>query len=445
MQAKYCCPSYLMAYCSLSCYKKHNLACTEHFYREQISTELSIRGKNKNKKITKLSNQTKQILNKDLNSKYSLINYQEEEEEKEEEKDSDNENEKEKQKGDQNTLSEIDIETIVSLFEKGQLTIEKLSPLQRKVFERSIVSGNLSSSIQINTPWWALQKSSNTEVKEVSPKTSKQKNIQNENKQEQQQSKLQEEQDQKQKQTIKNKKQKQGQVHEQKKQKIDPDYHLVNLQISSASKGNNEKQVLLKIPTLKTLLPNKKPSELLKYNLVDLIYCYAYLTRKYNCEILSKDSRSEISQHFLEISGVIGSNSVFKSAQQAIDNCLQNVAKSSILFDSLKWSIFIISDLSKILSKGKTALLRVIQEIKIITNSLKSKLYSKKLIFFQSWILQLNPNSILNLSNIIDVIFTKYNIQLENEEQDINININTNSNSNKNKNLSINNLKLKKK
>ncbi|KAJ3451736.1 zinc finger hit domain containing protein 2 protein fon -related [Anaeramoeba flamelloides] len=258
MQAKYCCPSCLMAYCSLSCYKKHNLVCTEHFYREQISTELSIRGKNKNKKITKLSNQTKQILNKDLNSKYSLINYQEEEEEK------DNENEKEKQKGDQNPLSEIDIETIVSLFEKGQITIEKLSPLQRKVFERSIVR----------------------------------------------------------------------QVHKQKKQKIDPDYHLVNLQISSASKGNNEKQVLLKIPTLQTLLPNKKPSELLKYNLVDLIYCSAYLTRKYNCEILSKDSRSEISQHFLEISGVIGSNSVFKSAQQAIDNCLQNVAKSSILFDS---------------------------------------------------------------------------------------------------------------
>ncbi|CAD5170448.1 unnamed protein product [Musa acuminata subsp. malaccensis] len=121
--SQYTCPRCNSRYCSLQCYKRHNLRCTESFTRENVMEEL---------KQVQPDEETKRKMLDILKRFHS-----------EEEMSSDDEEE--------STLSEEIIQKVLS----GQeVVLEDLSPKELKQFRRVIASGELSKLIEPWTPWW---------------------------------------------------------------------------------------------------------------------------------------------------------------------------------------------------------------------------------------------------------------------------------------------------
>ncbi|KAJ5076504.1 zinc finger hit domain containing protein 2 protein fon -related [Anaeramoeba ignava] len=146
-----------------------------------------------------------------------------------------------------------------------------------------------------------------------------------------------------------------------------------------------------KIVPLSNLI-KKEPSPKLKYNLVDILYCYAYIMRMYNGEI-NDSNKDEVFASISSISGVLGSDQVYSNFDECLDSCLKNTQQSSLIFVSDEYSLMIFKDVVSILKMGKNYVLRAIQELKwfiSLIGSKKSQRTSMKLKFFLSWINEQN-------------------------------------------------------
>ncbi|KAL5019504.1 hypothetical protein ScPMuIL_002396 [Solemya velum] len=86
------------------------------------------------------------------------------------------------------------------------------------------------------------------------------------------------------------------------------------------------------IPDIRQLLKNSKPSADVKYNMVNVLYSYAFIARLHNGEHVTfcLDSSKELSQ----ISDVLGKNVVCSSAPEAIQLCLLALTKGEHLQSS---------------------------------------------------------------------------------------------------------------
>ncbi|KAK9926380.1 hypothetical protein M0R45_023613 [Rubus argutus] len=123
--SQYTCPRCNSRYCSLHCYKSHNIRCTESFMRDNVVGELGQLGPN---------DETKQKMLDVLKRFHS-----------EEETDGMDEDES------GSTLSE---ETIQKVLSGGEVSFDDLSAEEKKLFQRAVASGELSKMIKPWDPWW---------------------------------------------------------------------------------------------------------------------------------------------------------------------------------------------------------------------------------------------------------------------------------------------------
>ncbi|BFG32049.1 hypothetical protein CerSpe_183230 [Prunus speciosa] len=123
--SQYTCPRCNSRYCSLHCYKSHNLRCTESFMRENVEGELGQLGPD---------DETKQKMLDILKRFHS-------------------EEEADGMVDDQagSTLSE---ETIQKVLSGGQVSFDDLSAEEKKLFQKAVASGELSKMIKPWDPWW---------------------------------------------------------------------------------------------------------------------------------------------------------------------------------------------------------------------------------------------------------------------------------------------------
>ncbi|KAK1258389.1 hypothetical protein QJS04_geneDACA007007 [Acorus gramineus] len=121
--SQYTCPRCNCRYCSLPCYKRHSLRCSESFMQENVVEEMQ---------MLRPEDETKRRMLEILKRFHS-------EEGMEEDRDSDS------------TLSE---ETIQKFLSGDEVYLEDLSPDEIKLFQRAVASGELSKLIEPWEPWW---------------------------------------------------------------------------------------------------------------------------------------------------------------------------------------------------------------------------------------------------------------------------------------------------
>jgi len=133
--------------------------------------------------------------------------------------------------------------------------------------------------------------------------------------------------------------------------------------------------ILNPIPPLSELT-SKTPSPFLLFNLLDILYSYAYGMRYFNGDCQS-DLQNSLSL-FYDISSVLSSNQVFESSYQAISRSIENSLKSTLSKNSKEFSLAIIQDVVAIL-KFKDHILAALSDIyNLFGNYLKAVKLSKE-------------------------------------------------------------------
>ncbi|XP_073052122.1 uncharacterized protein [Primulina eburnea] len=122
---QYTCPRCNIRYCSLQCYKSHNLRCTESFMKENVVQEL-------------------QQLQPDETSKKKMLDILKRFHEEAETSGMDSDE----------LDSFLSEETIQKILSGDQLGYDDLSTEEKKHFHRAIASGELSKMIEPWNPWW---------------------------------------------------------------------------------------------------------------------------------------------------------------------------------------------------------------------------------------------------------------------------------------------------
>lgn len=186
---------------------------------------------------------------------------------------------------------------LAQLSTEENLSLEHLTPEQREDFKRSLVDGRISDMITPWQPWW-LQPASGLIV----PVETKRED-ENENESESED---------------------EVEVEERKPPPVLPD-----------------------IPPLSTLL-SKEPSPLLAFNLLDILFSYAYVMRYFNGEPDSE--ASDASSFLVEISAVLQSNAVHQSPDAAFDACLANILKPSVSGSS-DFGLAVVDDVRQIVAQ----------------------------------------------------------------------------------------------
>ncbi|XP_040366734.1 zinc finger HIT domain-containing protein 2 isoform X2 [Rosa chinensis] len=109
--SQYTCPRCNSRYCSLHCYKSHNIRCTESFMRDNVVGELGQLGPN---------DQTKQKM-MDILKRFH---------------------------------SEDEADGMDEDVDGGEVSFDDLSAEEKKLFQRAVASGELSKMIKPWDPWW---------------------------------------------------------------------------------------------------------------------------------------------------------------------------------------------------------------------------------------------------------------------------------------------------
>uniref|UniRef100_A0A1D1XGW2 Zinc finger HIT domain-containing protein 2 n=1 Tax=Anthurium amnicola TaxID=1678845 RepID=A0A1D1XGW2_9ARAE len=125
--SQYTCPRCNTRYCSLQCYQKHGLHCTESFMRENVMEEMS-----QMQPDTETKRRMLEILNRmHLEGEAS--------------------NDEDDDRDEDSVLSE---ETVQKILSGTDVSLKDLSPKKLKQFHRAIASGELSKMIVPWEPWW---------------------------------------------------------------------------------------------------------------------------------------------------------------------------------------------------------------------------------------------------------------------------------------------------
>jgi len=151
--------------------------------------------------------------------------------------------------------------------------------------------------------------------------------------------------------------------------------------------------ILQPIPHFSQLI-SKTPSPFLLFNLLDILYAYAYCMRYLNGDILS-DIPVSLTLLY-EISAVLSSNQIYESTNQCISSSIENSLKSTISRNSKDFSEAIVKDVVVILKYKEHILASLSDIFSMFGNYLKTGTLTKdrrkpfvttqkKILFFLSW------------------------------------------------------------
>lgn len=363
--SKYCCPRCNTPYCSVVCYKAHDKNCTQKFTSEVLNSHL---------KVKSASNEEKKKMMEIL-SKMREMDVD------------DNEGE---QEFFDNNLDDEEFKSLLSNAEKIK-DISDLSEKQLIDFKRAISDGRLSQFIQPWKAWWEkdffVQQ---TQIKFKSNGTANKNGNEN------------------------------GIGRKTLIQELtndgDDDENNENGVDVVEEREKQKRLWKIEVPKLSSLLPSNKPSEMMKFHVLELIYGYSYLMRLFN-----GDPQSDIfdfSNLLIHLVPTLssGGRTTFSSVSELLQGSIERSMKPPIDLDRLL-SISSLNDSFLIFDSEKN-IDRCLRETYCLLNddfksfenvekqhtstihselSKKIDLAKRKLIFFLSWLQWLEENGNLEL------------------------------------------------
>lgn len=103
------------------------------------------------------------------------------------------------------------------------------------------------------------------------------------------------------------------------------------------------------IPNFSTLLKTR-PSVEVKYSVVNILYCYVFVSRLHNGDHVAMATESV--SDFLELSVVMGQGQSCGSVEEAIQSCLRNFIRPNNNFETTpEWNFLMIKDIEIIISQ----------------------------------------------------------------------------------------------
>ena len=96
------------------------------------------------------------------------------------------------------------------------------------------------------------------------------------------------------------------------------------------------------IPPVDEVLKGKTPSTNLKYDLIDVLYSYAYVMRFYNGS--AQECADQASESLLKLSAVLKDNISFGSVEAVFHSCLKYAQEAQDLFNSELFSLEVFLD-----------------------------------------------------------------------------------------------------
>jgi len=107
-------------------------------------------------------------------------------------------------------------------------------------------------------------------------------------------------------------------------------------------------KMLPNIPKLSEIL-KVQPSSDVKFNVINVLYAYAYVTRLHNGNHIAMATES--CQDVLEISDVLSKGHSCGSVEEAVQVCLKNITNARCSFESTnEWNLKVIHDVEKVIT-----------------------------------------------------------------------------------------------
>ncbi|CAI5731455.1 unnamed protein product [Hyaloperonospora brassicae] len=349
-EARYTCPRCNMSYCCVDCYRAHGQSCTEPFFESHVRSEMQLRESGRDNSDQEKTKQQQQKSVQELLER--VREFQEEQQQ-------------------QLTCTEDSGEALVDrlqelmLMEKaGELTLESLTPEEKKMFLGQVANGRLGKLVELWSPWWLLSE------------------------------------------------------HQYRRETLTRRQELILEEIGSRDNEEEEAvtvrlEVLYPVGVFTTtearkmpqridaLLPDgRKPSPCLRWHLIELVFGYTLVLRAFNgdyeqdaaeaalmlldlCQVLSADARYESLEHVCLVCLEKTSDGGRAANALAIHDTQRIVRSNVFLLDAL-------SDMRVLLEKYKQELeqsdgfdKRARKEQK--TAIRKLAVVQKKLQFYQTW------------------------------------------------------------
>ncbi|XP_010553575.1 PREDICTED: zinc finger HIT domain-containing protein 2 isoform X2 [Tarenaya hassleriana] len=335
--SQYTCPRCNSRYCSLSCYKSHSTRCTESFMRENVVDEL---------RQVRSDDQSKQKMLEILRRFHAG---------------------EEEDEGidimDDSSLSEELIEKVLS---GGEISLDDLTPEERKRFQRAVASGEVSKLIDPWGPWWLSPSARTISLSQEGTQ-------------------------------------------------------LVQcITEENAEQESNTNRVEGEIPRgpdspLPPLskLSITRPSPHLPVHLVDIIYSSCFTLRIYNGDWQSDPLGSATT--VLNISSVLSQSSQPETVKEVLSYCLEKTCSPSYKhMGGLKLGLNLVDDIVSLMSLGSAPLICLLSDlqrvIKAATREVRSsrssrksclKMAERKVFFMMCWVKEQPPEVWSALANIV--------------------------------------------
>ncbi len=165
------------------------------------------------------------------------------------------------------------------------------------------------------------------------------------------------------------------------------------------------------IPPLKSLTA-APPSPFLPFNLVNILYSYAFVDKLFNGDIL--EVPGEAAGIILELCPVLSSATVFQTMQLAISKSIELSLKPAAVLNNREFSIAVVRDVSLLLGATRLTLAALCQ-LRTVLNTAEQqqehkvelrrlKLAAKKTYFFICWVNELDTEQLLNVRDEVAAV-----------------------------------------
>ncbi|KAK1935079.1 Zinc finger HIT domain-containing protein 2 [Phytophthora citrophthora] len=131
-EARYTCPRCNIPYCSVNCYRSHGEDCTEQFFESHVRSEMQLASNSRGDDDKKQQKSIEELLER-------VKEFQEEQQHVD----------------DEEALMQR-MEELELLDREGKLTMESLTPEERKKFLGEVADGRLGKLVQLWSPWWLM-------------------------------------------------------------------------------------------------------------------------------------------------------------------------------------------------------------------------------------------------------------------------------------------------
>lgn len=351
-EARYTCPRCNTPYCSVDCYRSHGENCTEQFFESHVRSEMQLASNARGDDDKKQQKSIQELLER-------VREFQEDQQQLADAED------------DEEALMER-MQELALLDEAGELTLNILTPEERKRFLGEVADGRLGKLVELWSPWWLMP-----ERKYRSETSARRRQL------------ILEEIG--------------GEDNEEEEEKDAGTSSAVT--VGSAVLypvglfTNNEAQ---KMPeSMSTLLPGgRQPSLCLRCHLVEVLFAYALVLRAFNgdyaqdvteaalmlldlCRVLSADARYESVEHVCLACLEKQSNEGRAAHTLAIQDTQQILRSDVFLLDALSDTRTVLERYDQDLERSSDSGKQAKKEKKAAMKKLA--VVQKKLQFYQTW------------------------------------------------------------